>query len=56
MIYVFLFFFNVWTHGSLLVEYIKVHKKIEMIWWTFDKGKGLLIQKNHMSTWFFEVF
>jgi hypothetical protein len=35
-----------WTHGSLLLEYIKVHKKIEMIWWTFDKEKGLLKQKK----------
>jgi hypothetical protein len=45
-----------WTHGSLLVEYIKVHKKIEMIWWTFDKGKGLLIQKTAYPHAFHECF
>jgi len=28
------------------MEYIKVHKKIEMISWTFDKRKGLLISKK----------
>jgi hypothetical protein len=45
-----------WTHGSLLVEYIKIHKKIETIWWTFDKGKGLLIQKTTYPHAFCECF
>jgi hypothetical protein len=45
-----------WRHGSLLVEYIKVHKKFEMIWWTFDKGKGLLIQKKPHPRTFLECF
>jgi hypothetical protein len=35
-----------WAHGSILVEYIKIHKKIEPIWWTFDKGKGFFIQRT----------
>jgi len=48
--YVFHFFECFEHHGSLLVECIKVHKKFEMIWGTFDKGKILLIQKTHMST------
>jgi hypothetical protein len=40
------------THGSLLVEwYIKVHKKIETIWWTFDKEKWLL--KHDEFSWKF---
>jgi hypothetical protein len=55
--YMFFFFGMFWTHGSFFVEYIKVHKKIEMIWWTFDKEKRFLKQKNHMSTcFFFECF
>jgi hypothetical protein len=45
-----------WTHGSLFVEYIKVKKKFEMIWWTFDKGKGLLIQKTTCPHAFLEWF
>jgi len=50
--YVIYFFWMFWTYGSLLVEYIKVHEKFEMIWWTFDKEKGFLKQKNDMSTHF----
>jgi hypothetical protein len=49
-------FWMFWTYGSILVEYIKVHKKIEMIWWTFDEEKKLLKQKNHLSTCFSWVF
>jgi hypothetical protein len=45
-------FWMFWTHGSVLVEYIKFHQKIEMILWTFDKEKWLLKQRNHMSTCF----
>jgi len=45
-----------WTHRSFLVEYIKAHKKIEMIWCTFDKRKGLLIQKNHYPLAFIDYF
>jgi len=44
-----------WTHGSLLVEYIKVHKKLKMIWWIFDKKKRLLKQKTCPHV-FFECF
>jgi hypothetical protein len=39
-------YFYFWMFWSLIVEYIKIHTKIETIWWTFDKGKGLLIQKT----------
>jgi hypothetical protein len=42
-----------WTHGSLVVEYIEVHKKIEMIWWTFDKEKRVLKQKKPLIHMFF---
>jgi len=50
-VYVLFFFWMFWTYGSILVEYIKVHKKIETIWWTFDKGKGLL--KHGEFSWKF---
>jgi hypothetical protein len=45
MLYIFLFL-NVLNTWTLLVEYIKAHKKIEMILWAFDKGKELLIKKK----------
>jgi hypothetical protein len=45
-----------WTHGSFLVEYIKFHKKIETIWWTFDKWKGLLTQKTTCPHVFLKCF
>jgi len=35
-----------WTYGSLLVEYIKVHKKIETICWTFIKEKDFWYKKT----------
>ncbi len=35
-----------WAPGSLHMEYIKVHKKIETILWTFDKEKKLFETKN----------
>jgi hypothetical protein len=54
-VYVF-FFWMFWTHGSILVEYIKIHKKIENIWWTFNKGKKLLMQKNYLFTCFLQCF
>jgi len=54
--YMHFYFLNFWTHGSLLVEYIKVHKNIEMIWWTFDKEKRLLKQKNDLFTTLLECF
>ncbi len=38
------------------MEYIKVHKKIETIWQTFDKGKGFLIQKITCPHAFLECF
>jgi hypothetical protein len=44
------------THGSFFVEYIGVHKKNEIIWWTFDNEKRFLKQKNHLFTCFFGVF
>jgi hypothetical protein len=51
--YMFLFWGMFWTHGSFLVEYIKVHKKIEMIWWTFGKEKELLkLKKPHVHMFF----
>jgi hypothetical protein len=50
-VYVFLFF-ECFEHGSLLVEYIKVQEKFEMIWWTFDKEKRTFETKRHMSTCF----
>jgi hypothetical protein len=31
-VYVFLFFLMFWTHGSIFVKYIKVQKKIKIIW------------------------
>jgi hypothetical protein len=34
-----------WTHESFLVEYIKIRKKIETSWWTFDKGKNFWYKK-----------
>jgi hypothetical protein len=50
---IYAFFFGMfWTHGSLLMESIKVHKKNETIRWTFDNEKKLLIQKNHMCACF----
>jgi hypothetical protein len=49
-IYVIFIFWIFWTYWSLLVEYIKVHKKFEMIWWTIDKETRFFKQKNHMST------
>jgi hypothetical protein len=55
-IYVIFIFWMFWTYGSLLVEYIKVHKKFEMIWQTFDKEKKLMKQKNHLSTFFLKCF
>jgi hypothetical protein len=45
-----------WTHESLLVEYIKVHKFFEMIWWTFDKEKIKLKQKTTYPHALFEYF
>jgi hypothetical protein len=50
------YFLNVWTHGSLLVEYIKVHKKIENIWWTFIKEKNFWYKKTTCPHDFFECF
>jgi hypothetical protein len=45
-----------WTHGSLFVEYIKVKKKLEMIWWIFDKKKRFLKQKKTCPHVFFGCF
>jgi hypothetical protein len=49
-------FLNSLHKKSILVEYIKVHKKIETIWRTFDKGKRLLIQKTICLHDFLECF
>jgi len=51
-IYIYIFGMS-WTHGSLLVEYIEVHQKNEMIWWTFDKEKRHLKQKTTCPHVFF---
>jgi hypothetical protein len=54
---IYVFFLGMfWTHGSFLVKYIEVHQKIETIWWTFDKEKGLLKQKTTCSHVFLECF
>jgi hypothetical protein len=51
--YMHFYFLNVWTHGSFIVEYVKVHKKIEMILWTFDKEKKTFETKNSLVHMFF---
>jgi hypothetical protein len=50
-IYIYIYIWIFWTYGSILVEYIKVHKEIEMILWTFDKEKKLL--KHGEFSWKF---
>jgi hypothetical protein len=45
-----------WTYESLLLEYIKVQKKLEIIQWTFDKEKRLLRQKTICPHVFLECF
>jgi hypothetical protein len=46
-LYAFLFF-ECLKHMDPFLWNIKGHKKTEMIWWTFDKEKKLLKQKNHL--------
>jgi len=45
-----------WIDGSLHAEYIIVHKRLEMIWWIFDKKKRLLKQKKTSPHVFLECF
>jgi hypothetical protein len=57
--YVYFYFLNVLNYGSHFLEYIEVHKEIEMIWWTFDKEKyyekkGVLQLALELNFWVVE--
>ncbi len=54
--YIYFYFLNLLTHGSHFVEYIKVHQKNDMIWWTFDTEKKNWNKKTTCPHGFIECF